>query len=93
MYIGRGFCELDLSRSLKCLEFLDPVDMGIVLAILQLLIALCSLGLARVSLSLSPGDESTRPEVAINTYSGVEGHQFLRGSLNEHDFDYCFFFR
>ena len=43
LYI-RTFYELDLSGSLKCLEFLDPVDMGIVLAILQLLIASCSLG-------------------------------------------------
>lgn len=67
MYISRGFYELDLSGSLKCLEFLDPVDMGIVLAILQLLIGPCSLGLAKVSLSLNPGDESTSPEVAINT--------------------------
>ena len=45
LYI-RTFYELDLSGSLKCLEFLDPVDMGIVLAILQLLIASCSLVLA-----------------------------------------------
>ena len=44
-----AFYELDLSGSLKCLEFLDPVDMDIVLAILQLLIAACSLRLAEAA--------------------------------------------